>query len=133
MTPAALLLLWAADLSGLWTGTLVGRNNTVTDIAFQFTQKGAALSGKLYGDYKSSPIVSGTITADGLITFVVATQEQAGNEINEARVRFTGRLADGKLELTREREASTRAGSGAIVQPARITKQIVKLQRLGSE
>jgi hypothetical protein len=128
---AALLCAMAADLSGLWTGEIVGRNGVKTDIAFQLIQKGSSVTGKLYGDYKSSPIVSGVVN-DHLVTFVVVTQEQAGNEINEARVRFTGRLAGGELELTRERESSNRAGSGAGVAPARVSKQAVRLKRLGS-
>lgn len=127
------LALLAADLTGVWTGTLAVRNGPPQDIAFQFSQKGTALGGKLYGDYRSSPIVSGIVNEDGLVTFVVLAQEQAGNEINEARIRFTGRLLGDQLELTREREATTRAGSGAIVQPARISKQAVKLRRLGTQ
>lgn len=128
---SAALLFIAADLTGIWTGEIVGRNGAKTDIAFQLTHKGSAITGKLYGDYKSSPIVSGVANGD-LVTFVVVTQEQAGNEINEARVRFTGRLNGDELELTREREASNRAGSGAGVAPSRVSKQPVRLKRLGT-
>jgi hypothetical protein len=102
------------------------------DIAFQFTQNGTALGGKLYGDYGSSPIVEGKISGDQ-ITFLVVTREQAGNEVNESRVRFSGCLNGAEMELTRERESSTGAASGASVEirnrPDR-PPQTVRLKRL---
>jgi hypothetical protein len=105
----------AGDLTGMWIGQVPARRNTdKVDIAFQFEQQGTKLTGKLYGDYRSSPIVSGTVSGE-LVTFVVVTEEQAGNEINQNRVRFTGRLVNGELELTRDREASVRAGSAKAV------------------
>lgn len=107
--------LGAADFTGTWIGRIPGRNNTFTDVAFQFEQSGSKLTGKLYGDYRSSPIMTGTVAGD-LLTFTIATVEQAGNEINESIVRFTGKLVDGELELTRDRESSKRAGSGGVVQ-----------------
>ncbi|HZO52941.1 MAG TPA: hypothetical protein VFB63_09500 [Bryobacteraceae bacterium] len=122
--------LGAADLSGTWIGRVPGRNNTFTDIAFQLEQSGARLTGKVYGDYRSSPILKGTVAGD-LVTFTVATVEQAGNEINDSVVRFTGKLVDGELELSRDRESSTRAGSGGGVQirpgTARVTFRLKKL------
>ena len=60
-------------------------------VAFQIVQDGTKLKGKLYGDYTSTPIVDGYIAGE-LVTFVVSTREQSGNEINASRVRFTGRL-----------------------------------------
>ncbi|MBM3782937.1 MAG: hypothetical protein FJW30_01190 [Acidobacteria bacterium] len=123
--------LSASDFTGIWTGQVsTGRNNDTVDIAFQLQQSGARISGKLYGDYSSSRIVEGTI-AGKLVTFVVVVPEQAGNEINDTRVRFTGTmLSNGELELTREREASTRAGSGAgaFIRPG--SKATFRLKRL---
>jgi len=127
---AAAAALPAADFTGIWIGQLPGRNNTFTDIAFQFEHKGAQLTGKLYGDYSSSPIVKGTVSGD-LLTFTVATIEQAGNEINESIVRFTGKLVNGELELTRDRESSTRAGSGGVVQIRPNTSRVMfRLKKL---
>ncbi|MBI4908144.1 MAG: hypothetical protein HY820_31250 [Acidobacteria bacterium] len=130
------LALAAADLTGIWTGQIPTRNNDFQDVAFQITQKGTTLSGKLYGDYRSMPIVEGKVetTPDGeKVTFVVLAQEQAGNQINETRLRYTGTMRDGVLELTREREASTNAGNGGGTQ-TRVTtnqpKQTLKLKRL---
>jgi hypothetical protein len=122
--------LLAADLPGVWTGQYPGRNGDLQDIAFQFTQSGTRIGGKLYGDYGSSPIVQGLVAGD-LITFVVVSQEQAGNQINETRLRFTGKFVDGgQIELTRDRESSTNAGNGGGVQSragARLTFRLKKL------
>jgi hypothetical protein len=116
MRALALLLIsaagmFAADLTGIWVGQMPTRNGETVEIAFQFTQSGTKLSGKLYGDYRSSPIVEGLVAGD-LVTFVVAASEQAGNQINDARLRFTGSLKSGEIELTRERESVTNAGNG---------------------
>lgn len=135
MRSLALLLwasaAWAADLSGIWVGEIgSGRpDRDPTPIAFQLVQQGSKLSGKLYGDYQSTPIASGTVAGD-LVTFVVVTSEQAGNEINDTKVRFTGRLINGEIELTRERESSTRAGakSGAFIRAG--AGQVFRLKRL---
>ena len=80
--------LSAADLTGVWTGQLPGRNNTFTDIAFKFVQSGTAITGKLYGDYNSYAIVEGKAEADR-IEFVVVTREQrhAGGQAAEEQRR----------------------------------------------
>jgi hypothetical protein len=134
LLPAALLsvavTLAGADLSGIWVGQLPGRNGDLLDIAFKFSQSGTGLSGKLYGDYGSSPIVEGKVSGDQ-VSFTIITAEQAGNQINNSRIRFTGSLKDDKLELTREREGSTNAGNGGGVQPRPgAAKQAFTLKRL---
>ncbi len=122
--------LAAADLSGIWVGRIPGRNGELQDIAFQFRQNGAKLEGKLYGDYQSSPIVQGTV-AGPLVTFVVSGAEQAGNQINETRTRFTGKFENGEIELLRERESSHNAGnSGAVEQRRNTPRQAFTLKRL---
>ena len=125
-----LLTLHAADLSGIWLGTAAtgGRRNQMQDFAFQFIQKGATLTGKLYVDYGSTPILNGTVEGDK-ITFQVVAREQAGNEINQSGFRFTGTLKDGEIEITREREEVRAAGnSGAAF--ARPGSQTFRLKRL---
>ena len=128
---AALLAsaLTAADFSGIWVGQIPGRRGTMLDIAFQFAQKGSALEGKMYGDYKSTRISECVLSGD-LITFVVVAEEQAGNQINETRFRFSGRMQDGEIELTRDREASTNAGNAGGVQMRNHAKQMFRLRRL---
>ncbi|WP_031498660.1 hypothetical protein [Bryobacter aggregatus] len=133
MRIATLLLLATAlsgaDFNGIWLGSFEPRPGITEDIAFQFTQKGSVLTGKLYGDYQSTPIAKGTIAGE-LISFLLVRQEQSGNEINENRIRFTGRMVNGEIELTREREASTRAGSGAAATLRNNPRHSFRLKRL---
>jgi hypothetical protein len=123
--------LHAADLTGIWVGQVPTRNGESLDIAFQLTQSGTKLSGKLYGDYRSSPIVEGIVAGD-LITFVVLAAEQAGNQINDTRLRFTGSLKDGEIELTRERESVVNAGNkgSAQTKAGPSPKQTFRLKKL---
>jgi len=118
-----------ADFSGTWIGTLEGRNGNVEDLAFQFVQKGAELTGKQYGDFESTAIVKGTISGD-LVMFVLVRQEQSGNEINQTKIRFSGRMVGSEIELTRERESSTRSGSGASAALRNNPRQTFRLKRL---
>ena len=128
---AAASALSAADLTGVWTGQLPGRNNTFTDISFKLIQSGAAITGKLYGDYSSYQIVEGKIEADR-IEFVVVTREQRGNEINDTRFKFSGTVKEetGEMELTRERQSVAKVGSGEPVTVRNDTKPVIKLKRL---
>jgi hypothetical protein len=119
----------AADLSGIWIGQIPGRNGEPQDIAFQFTQKGAALGGKLYGDYRSTVILEGKVTGDS-VEFVLLAPEQAGNQINETRLRFMGELKNGELELSRTRESSKNAGNSGGAQTRGDAKVSFKLRRL---
>ncbi len=123
------LNLICADLTGIWIGRIPARNGDLQDISFKFTQDGATLGGKLYGDYQSAAITEGKISGDQ-INFVVIAPEQNGNQINRTRLRFTGVIKDGEIELTREREGSTNAGNGGNVQFKGNSKQTFRLKRL---
>ena len=123
------LPLLGADLTGIWVGQVPGRNGVLLDIAFKFTQSGTTLGGKLYGDYQSTPISDGKISGDQ-VSFLVIAPEQAGNQINETRLRFTGSIKDGEIELTREREGGRNAGNGGGVQFRGNAKQTFRLKRL---
>ncbi len=121
---AALLTVGAAaegppaglDLTGMWTGYIPGKGRRQSsDIAFQFIQNGSKLTGKLYSDGQSSPILSGRIDEFGNVRFLVETREQGGNQINDTRYYFEGVICDGEFEMTRERIFSQDAISGAII------------------
>jgi len=108
----------AADIAGTWLGqipttTATGdARGTFQQVAFQFIQNGTKLTGKLYGDLESAPIIEGKVT-DDQIEFVVIAQEQQGNQITATKLRFTGSLKkDGDIEITRVRESATNAGNG---------------------
>jgi hypothetical protein len=136
MKLAALLLVGASaalgqGLNGIWTGAFPGRENQPQDIAFQFKQSGAALTGKLYGEFQSAPILDGKVTGTDVV-FVVVAQEQTGNQISETRMRFTGTLRGGELELTRSREGMTNAGNAGSFQVRNDTKLTFRLKPLGN-
>ncbi len=123
-----LLLAMAADVSGIWTGQIATRLGT-QDVTIKLEQQGTKLTGKLYDDRGSSPISEGKAVGD-VVIFVVAVQEQSGNQINDTRLRYTGTLRDGTLELARDRESSTIAGNSGGVFQKSSAKQLIKLKRL---
>src|SRR5260221_2346107 len=123
------LNLICADLTGIWIGRMPARNGEFQDIAFKYTQDEATLGGKLYGDYQSTAITEGKITGDQ-ISFLVIAPEQNGNQINRTRLRFTGVIKDGEIELTREREGSTNAGNGGDVLFKSNSEEDLLLQQL---
>jgi hypothetical protein len=129
MMLALILAFLGADISGIWVGQAPGRNGEPLDIAFKFSVSGNALGGKLYGDYQSMPIIDGRISGEE-ISFVVVAPEQAGNQINESRLRFKGTIKGGEMELIRQRESSTNAGNGGGVQIKSNAPQTVHLKRL---
>lgn len=121
--------LSAADISGTWLGKMPLRRGDYRDMAFKLTQDGTHVGGKMYGDYRSSPITEGTVSGD-LVTFIVIAQEQTGNQISDTRTRFTGRITGSEMELVRDREASTNAGNGGLVQIKDAPKETIRLKRL---
>lgn len=121
--------LGAQDFAGIWMGQIAGRNGQFQEVEFRFIQNGSALTGKLYGDYRSTPIAEGKVTGDQ-ISFLVVAQEQSGNQINDTRHQFTGVLKDGEIEITRERQSSTTAGNGGGVQFRGNPKITFRLKRL---
>ena len=118
----------AASLSGIWTGQVTTRGGT-QDVTIKLEQRGTTVTGKLYDDRGSSPISEGRAVGD-VVIFVVSVQEQSGNQINDTRLRFTGTLRDGVLELARDRESSTIAGNSGGVFQRSSAKQLLKLKRM---
>jgi hypothetical protein len=129
MTSLLAALLFAADFNGIWAGTIQLPNGRTEDVTFQLTQKGALLTGKQYDDMESTPILKGTISGE-LITFTLVRQEQMGNEILRNHTRYTGRLIGDEIELTRERESTTRSASGATDVVRNNIRHTFKLKRL---
>jgi hypothetical protein len=106
------LSLDAADATGIWTGQLPGRNGTSQDITFKFIQKDNTLSGKLYGDFLSTPFSGGKIDGSQ-VTFTISTREQVGNLFNDVKHVFTGTFDGTEFHLTRERQGP----AGEVVDP----------------
>jgi len=108
---ATALALCGADLSGTWTGVIPARNNEVQDVTFRLVQSGETLTGKMYRDTTSVPIVDGNISGDH-ISFRVVSEEQVGNLFVVIKYNFTGSLKGSDIELTREREANPMLNTG---------------------
>lgn len=109
LLPFALLL--AADLNGIWNGYILNRQGDKIDVSLKLTQTGNLIGGKLYGDYKSSPVVEGIVIGE-TVNFVVLAEEQQGNQINQTRTRFEGQFVnDNELVVNRQRERSSAAGN----------------------
>jgi len=105
------IALPAADVTGTWLGTSTfGRRNQVQDFAFRFVQTNSAVTGKVYLEYGSTPILKGVVDGDKL-SFEIVAREQNGNEINEAVFRFTGVIKDGEIEITRQRQEIRNVGN----------------------
>jgi hypothetical protein len=125
------MALSAVELPGFWMGSATtGRRNTVIDLAFQFTQKGSELGGKMYLDYGTAPILKGVVEGEK-ISFEVVAREQNGNEINDAVYKFTGVIKDDEIELTRERQeirGSVNAAAGFTRQNTPLTVKIKRLR-----
>ena len=102
------LSLSAADLSGIWSGTTVDRNGDVQDISFRFIQKGDSLTGKVYGDNKSTPVSDAKIEADH-ITFTVVTE--LNGQIT--KLVYSGTIVGDEMRLTRERTGGNFTGAKA--------------------
>jgi hypothetical protein len=125
----AAMALPAADVSGIWLGsTTTGRRGQVLDFAFHFVQKDSALTGKVYLDYGTTPILKGTVEGEK-ISFEIVAREQNGNEINESTFTFTGVMKDGAIEMKRERQGMRNAGNAgtAVSRAGELTFQIKRL------
>jgi len=123
------MALPAADVTGTWLGTSTfGRRNQVQDFAFRFVQNNSAVTGKVYMEYGSTPILKGVVDGDKL-SFEIVAREQNGNEINEAVFRFTGVIRDGEIEITRQRQEIRNVGNsgGAFSRGADLTFKVKRL------
>jgi hypothetical protein len=116
-----------ADLSGIWTGQIIGRFDEVQDLAFRFVQNGPVLTGKMYGEIESQPVNEGKIEGDQ-ITFMIGTEMNGGR----SRFLYTGTIKDDDLHLTRQRILPPDAPDTDENRKRRVPQQIV-LKRLISE
>jgi hypothetical protein len=119
---ALALALWAADISGIWTGQIVNQNGDSQDFSFRFAQSGDTLVGKMYGDNESTPITDGKIVGNQ-VTFTVT------NELNGQISKFvyTGTMNGDEIEVTRER---VNLKNGPINPNRPNQKQTVRLKRV---
>jgi hypothetical protein len=128
---SALTLLYvasalAADVSGIWSGTLTDRNNDPQDLSFRFIQKGETLTGKMYGDNESTTVSAAKMFGNE-ISFLVTTELNG----QVTTFKYTGTVDGDQMELTRKRVDAGFATSAANTDPKKpATPQTVKLKRL---
>jgi hypothetical protein len=120
LTPVFLFAATAfgADVTGIWTGSMVDRNGDPQDFSFRFAQNGDTISGKMYGDNESTPLADAKLSGDH-ITFSV-TSELNGQV---SKFLYTGTLVGDRIELTRAR-------SDAKASEKPTPPQTVRLKRL---
>lgn len=123
----SLVVLSAADISGLWSGQVPGRLGEPEDISFQFKVDGNALTGKLFGNEFDLPLEEGSVLGDK-VTFTITTTNYYSRE--KVRFQYSGMISGNEIEFIREREKSDKdAKSGA---KAEAKPKPFKLKRLTS-
>src|SRR3954468_13912372 len=90
----------AADLTGIWTGQIPGRNGGADDVAFQFKLDGQTLTGKLLGDEFDIAIADGSLKGDDVRFTLTTTNYYSGGK---TVFLYTGTVKGAELELVRER------------------------------
>jgi hypothetical protein len=114
--------LSAADVTGIWTGQVQGRNGETQEITFRFQQDGQSLTGKLYGENEDAALADGKIAGDQ-IGFSVTSEFGGGR----GKFVYTGTVKGSAIELTRDREGTRPGSSGA---ERRNYKQTFTLKRM---
>ncbi len=99
LSVAYALAAYGADISGIWTGEVPGRNGGVQDVTFQFKQRGETVAGKLYGDDEDIPIADGALSGSA-ISFSVSL----GAGSNKSKFLYSGTVDGAIMRLTRQRE-----------------------------
>jgi hypothetical protein len=114
---ALALPLSAADISGRWVAQ-IPRGQMLTDGYFVFKVAGTKLTGTLTqprGDYVyRMDIKDGTVTGDD-VSFMVFEQAMVDGKTQEtgAKTFFKGKLANGVIEFTMERQPAPAGAPGA--------------------
>jgi hypothetical protein len=112
----ASMTMFAADLTGIWTGQMPGRRGDKEDVSFQFKVNGSTLTGKMFGDEFDLALEQASVSGDQVKFTVTTTNYYSGSQV---KVAFTGTIKGNEIELTR-----ARAGGVAAEGPA--TRQNVK-------
>jgi hypothetical protein len=117
------MILPAADVTGIWTGQMLGRRGEKEDVAIQFKASGAEITGKLFGDEFDLPVEEASVTGEQIKFIVTTTNYYSGAKV---KFSFTGTVKGDQIELTR-----TRIGEPASENPNRaIPPQTFTIRRL---
>ena len=86
----------AADVAGMWTAQVPGRNGT-RDTKFNLKVDGDKLTGTIGVDGQDTPIADGKVSGDS-VSFT-ASMDRGGNTI---KFTFTGKIAGDEIQFKRE-------------------------------
>ena len=86
----------AADVAGMWTAQVPGRNGT-RDTKFTFKVEGDKLTGTMSVEGQDSPIADGKVSGDN-VSFT-ASADRGGNTIKYS---FTGKIVGDEIQFKRE-------------------------------
>jgi hypothetical protein len=108
----------AADLTGIWTGQLVGRNDEKQDVAFQFKPGKGSYTGVMFGDEFDLPVQELTVASDRITFSITNINYYDGRRIKFV---FSGTIGDKEMQLTRERVGAPSAAEAKKPQNAKQT------------
>ena len=86
----------AADVAGMWTAQVPGRNGT-RDTKFTFTVAGDKFTGTMSVEGQDTPIADGKASGDSVA--FTASVDRGGNTI---KFTFTGKIAGDEIQFKRE-------------------------------
>lgn len=118
------LLLSGADIAGVWTGQVPGRDGEKQDISFQIKLNKNALTGKMFGDEFDVPIQDLQVSGDRISFYVTTTNYYDGSQ---TKFVFSGTVAGKEMQLTRERPGVESAGPDAKKRDAKQTFTVKRL------
>ncbi|SRR5260221_10624378 len=95
----------AADVSGKWKGSMLGRDGNTRDVSFQFKQAGEKLTGTVQGPMGSDvEISSGSVKGDE-----VKFQVKFAFGDREFTMNYDGKVSGNEIVLKTQREGTSRA------------------------
>ena len=92
-------MVWAADVSGKWTGEMAGRNGQKREVTMNLKADGDKLTGSVGGRMGDTDISNGKVDGDTVSFDVV--REFNGNSMT---LHYTGKVAGDEIHFTVARE-----------------------------
>jgi hypothetical protein len=115
----------AAELAGIWTGQMSGRNNEKQDVAFQFKSSKGSFVGVMFGDEFDIEVQDLSVEGDHISFSITSINYYDGRR---TKFVYTGTIHDQEMQLTRERSGAPPPNANANKrEPA---KQTFTLKRL---
>jgi hypothetical protein len=98
-------MVWAADVTGKWTGEMEGRNGQKREVSLNLKADGDKLTGTVGGRMGDTDISNGKIAGDTISFDVV--REFNGNSMT---LHYTGKVSGDEIHFTVAREGGEGQG-----------------------